>query len=111
MKIKKYEDVERVSAGEGAEKAFIRWLIGESDNPPNFYLRLVEIEPEGYSPYHQHNYEHEVFVIEGEGAVVDENQNENPIKKGYSVYIPPLMKHQFKNKGNRTLSFICVIPK
>lgn len=111
MIIKDFKDVERVIAGEGAEKVYIRWLIGEKDNPPNFYFRLVEIEPEGHSPYHQHNYEHEVFVLEGEGVVVDEENKEHPISKGKAVYIPPSVKHQFKNKGKSILSFVCVIPK
>ncbi len=111
MKIKDYKEVERVPGGEGADRAYIRWLIGEKENPPNFYLRLIEIEPGGHSPYHQHNYEHGVFVIEGEGALVDEEGKEHPLKKGYSVYVPPLMKHQFKNKGEKVLNFICVIPK
>lgn len=111
MIIKNLNDVERVIAGEGAEKAYIRWMIGERENPPNFYLRLVEIEPGGHSPYHQHNYEHEVYVVEGEGVVVDERNKEYPISKGLAVYIPPSVKHQFRNTGKGVLSFICVIPK
>ncbi|MGQ9619035.1 MAG: cupin domain-containing protein [Candidatus Aminicenantia bacterium] len=111
MIIKNFKDEERVRAGEEAEKAFIRWLIGEKEKPPNFYLRLIEIEPGGNSPYHNHNYEHEVFVIEGEGFLVDEEKREYHIKKGDAVYVPPTAKHQFKNKGIETLRFICVIPK
>ncbi len=111
MIIKDFKDVERVIAGEGAEKAYIRWLIGERENPPNFYLRLVEIEEGGYSPFHSHNYEHEVFVLDGEGALVDEEGKEYPINKGKAVYVPPLKKHQFRNRGKGLLTFICVIPK
>lgn len=37
----------------------------------NFAMRLFEIQPRGYSPLHQHDWEHEVFILEGKGAVRD----------------------------------------
>jgi quercetin dioxygenase-like cupin family protein len=39
---------------------------------PNFVMRLFEIDPDGYSPFHTHAWEHEVFVLEGEGTVLTE---------------------------------------
>ena len=112
MKIRHYKDVDNLLfKEEGASKVSIRWLIGEKDNPPNFYLRMIEVEPGGYTPYHKHSKEHEVFVLEGEGKVVDEGGNEYSLKEGIVVYIPPMEKHQFRNNGNKVLKFLCIIPK
>ena len=111
MKITHYQKIENlIYEGKDARKVKIRWLIGEKDNPPNFYLRMIEIEPGGYTPYHQHQNEHEVYVLEGKGKFVDLNGNEHPLNPGTVVYVPSMEKHQFKNSGNTILRFLCIIP-
>lgn len=94
----------------GAEKVFIRWLIGPEDDPPNFYLRWFEVEEAGSSPHHSHDYEHEVYVLEGEGSV-SSAEGEKPIGPGSAVLVQPGEKHQFKNTGTRPLRFLCLVPK
>jgi quercetin dioxygenase-like cupin family protein len=47
-------------------------LITKEMGAPNFVMRLFEIDPDGYSPFHTHAWEHEVFVLEGEGTVLTE---------------------------------------
>lgn len=89
---------------------FIQWLIGEGSNAPNFYLRLFEIEPEGHTPFHIHPWEHEVFVLEGKG-VINTPDRSHPIGKWSFALILPNEKHQFENKGDIPLKFLCVIPK
>ena len=39
----------------------------------SFAVRLFEIEPGGYSPHHSHSWEHEIFVLEGNGVVIGNN--------------------------------------
>lgn len=94
----------------GAEKVKIRWLIGEKDGPPNFYMRWFEVEQGGCSPRHTHDYEHEVYVLEGEGTVWSA-QGENPIGPGSVVLVQPGEDHQFKNAGAGPLRFLCLVPK
>ena len=56
---------------EGAAGCKVRWLVGEADAAPNFAMRQFELEPGGHTPRHFHPYEHEIFVLEGEGVIVD----------------------------------------
>ena len=71
MDIKRVEDVP-VNAVEvdGASGVQIQWLVGAEDRPEHFYMRLFILQPGGHTPQHDHRWEHEVFVLEGEGTVV-----------------------------------------
>jgi len=110
MDIKYYKDVgARPVDIEEAKEVKVRWLISQKEGAPNFAMRLFEVGPGGYSPLHTHNWEHEVFVLEGEGVAAD-GEKETQIKSGTVVYVAPEEKHQFKNTGSDTLKFLCLIP-
>ena len=66
MEIFHYRDVEAKDAEEGASKLRVRLLITKEMGAKNFAMRLFEMEPGGYSPFHTHAWEHEVFILEGE---------------------------------------------
>jgi quercetin dioxygenase-like cupin family protein len=87
----------------------LRWLISKKDGAKNFAMRLFEVKPKGYTPLHQHNWEHEVFILEGKGIVKDKI-NDYPFKNGDVFFIPPMDWHQFVNTGEKTLKFICLVP-
>lgn len=110
MKIIHFDQVplEPVNA-EGAKGAQIRWLIAQKDGAPNFAMRMFEIEPGGHTPYHTHNWEHEVFVLNGTG-VLKTDRGELPFAEGDAIYVEPDLMHTFKNKGKDVLKFLCVIP-
>ena len=72
-------------------------------------MRLFEVAPGGYSPLHTHQWEHEVFILEGEGVAAD-GEKETQIKSGTVVYVAPEERHQFKNTGSKALKFLCLIP-
>lgn len=84
-------------------------LISARDNAPNFTMRLFHVEPGGYTYHHSHDFEHEVFVIEGEGEVITSDEAK-PFKKGFAIFVEPGEVHQFKNTGDSILSFLCVVP-
>ncbi len=86
-----------------------RILIGSNLEAPNFFMRLFVVGPGGHSPYHSHDWEHEVYIIKGKGAVITED-GKKEISDNSFVFVPPNVKHQFKNLGNDELQFICVIP-
>jgi quercetin dioxygenase-like cupin family protein len=109
MKVIPYKEVEAKEADEGASKLKVRWLITKETGAPTFAMRLFEMEPGGHSPFHNHDWEHEVFVLEGEGLVVG-GREEKKIKAGDAVFVPPNEKHQFKNNGKKTLKFLCLVP-
>ena len=97
---------------EGAEKAWKQMPLSTADDVPMYSLRVFTVEPGGFTPYHQHPYEHMNYVIEGEGALVDVNGNENPVKKGDFALVMPNEKHQYRNKStDKPFVMICGVPK
>jgi quercetin dioxygenase-like cupin family protein len=110
MKIAHYEQIEAAPVQmEGASNCRMRLLIGPNDKAPNFSMRQFEIAPGGHTPKHAHEYEHEVFVMQGTGVVV-EGDEEHLIKPGTVVFVPADQVHQFRNTGSVNLKFICLIP-
>ena len=74
-KVVHYTEVPAQEVGSSAPGATIRWLIDDDhDGAPVYALRMVELEPGGSSPKHQHPYEHENFVVEGVGKVLIEGE-------------------------------------
>jgi len=110
MKVNHYEAVTQQSVEmEGPHGCRVRWLLGERDGTPNFAMRQFEVAPGGYTPRHSHPYEHEVFVLEGEGIVVENNQP-HQLKAGDVVLVKPDEIHQFRNTGGTPLKFLCLVP-
>jgi quercetin dioxygenase-like cupin family protein len=109
MRVFHYQSVKAKEADEGASKLKVRWLITKEMGAPSFAMRLFEMEPKGHSPFHSHPWEHEVFILEGEGIVVSE-EGEKKFKTGDVVFVLPNENHQFKNTGTETLKFLCLVP-
>jgi quercetin dioxygenase-like cupin family protein len=91
------------------ESKGIRWLIGKPEGAPNFAMRVIEFDPGAVFDVHHHPYEHEIFVLEGEG-VAHGPEGEVEMRPGVAIYVPPGEPHGYRNTGEGTLRFICVIP-
>ncbi len=87
----------------------IRWLITAEEGAPNFALRVIEIEPGVVFEPHHHPYEHEIYVLEGNGVVTGV-EGELPMVPHTALYVPADQPHGYRNTGDSTLKFICVIP-
>jgi len=110
MKHVHYSDIELETPKEdGVKDTKVRWLITKKDGANNFAMRLFEIQSQGYTPLHQHDWEHEVFVLEGNG-VTKSKTDEKPFKTGDVFFIPPMEWHQFVNTSDKPLKIICLIP-
>lgn len=109
MKVFPYTDVKAEDANSGAEKVRVRWLITKEMGAPNFAMRLFEVGKGGCSPLHTHAWEHEVFILEGEGSVMSE-KGPRQFKQGHVVFVLPNEKHQFRNEGKGILKFLCLVP-
>jgi quercetin dioxygenase-like cupin family protein len=94
---------------EGSSGCQVRWLLGERDGTPNFAMRQFEVAPGGHTPRHSHPYEHEVFVLEGEGVVFEGDQPHR-LTAGDVVFVKPDEVHQFRNTGAGPLKFLCLVP-
>jgi len=101
-----YHEVPAESVKEGIT---IRWVIGQPEGAPNFAMRVIEFQPGAVFETHQHPFEHEIFVLEGQG-VAEGPEGETPMRPGAALYIPPDEPHGYRNTGNGVLRFICVIP-
>ena len=75
----------------------------------NFAMRLFEIGPGGHSPWHNHEWEHEMFVLEGEGMAKTEG-GEIKCVPGDVFFIEPREWHNFTNTGSGPFKFLCLIP-
>jgi quercetin dioxygenase-like cupin family protein len=110
MKLVHYKEVRPDPVGEeGASGIAVRWVISKEDGAPNFSMRVFEVEPGGYSPRHKHPWEHEVFILEVKGFLIQE-EKAVPLSKGDVLFIPPGEEHQLKNSFKEKLTFICLIP-
>jgi len=109
MLLRSYQDVEAIEVEEDAKNTKVRWLISDQDGAPNFAMRLFEIGPQGATPLHTHAWEHEVFVLEGEGIVVGA-EGEQKIGPGDVVFLPGEERHQFRSVGEGMLKVLCMIP-
>ena len=106
MYVKDYRDVP--SEPGGADGLTTRWVINASQGATNFAMRVLELEPGKTSPFHQHENEHEVFVLDGQGEV-ETLESSQKIKAGSVVFIPERESHQFRNTGKKDLRFIDVV--
>lgn len=106
MYVKDYRDVP--SEPGGADGLTVRWVINASQGATNFAMRVLELKPGKVSPFHQHENEHEVFVLEGEGEV-ETLEGSQKIKSGSVVFIPENESHQFRNTGKKSMRFIDVV--
>lgn len=84
-------------------------LLSPDDGAPNFAMRMFTVDPGGQTPFHAHSWEHEAFILEGEG-VVGSDLAETPIEAGQAVFIAPNERHCFRNTGKSALRFLCIVP-
>lgn len=95
----------------GAEGVRMRVLLGmQEEAPTNFVMRKFDIEPGGKTPHHHHPYEHQIYILEGEGIAM-EGDTERAFSAGDCIFVPGDQVHQFRNTGDKTLRFLCLIPR
>jgi quercetin dioxygenase-like cupin family protein len=94
---------------EGVQGVQMRLMVGRADGAPNFAMRHFTVEPGGHTPRHSHDYEHEVFVVEG-AAQVEYDGAKHEIKAGDVLFVKPNVVHQFVNTGAATFKFLCLVP-
>lgn len=108
--IKDRKDVEeKIPQMDGVKDATMRMLLGKEDGVPNFYMREFTVASGGHTPLHSHNYEHEIYILEGRGALQCGDET-RPLSPGQAIYIPANSLHQFRNDSDGDLRFICLVP-
>jgi quercetin dioxygenase-like cupin family protein len=92
-----------------AEGITIRWVIGQPEGAPNFAMRIIEFAPGTAFGPHEHPFEHEIFIVDGEG-VAEGPDGTVELRAGVALYIPPGEPHAYRNIGESPLRMVCVIP-
>ena len=102
MKVSKCHETEPVTEVPGS---VMRRVITTEDGAPNFCMRVIEVEPGASSPFHSHEWEHEVLILSGQGTVKGE-QGESKIEKDSVIFVPSGEEHSFINTSDEPLRFV-----
>jgi quercetin dioxygenase-like cupin family protein len=94
---------------EGTKGVSMQVMVGRGDGAPNFALRHFCVAPGGHTPRHQHDYEHEVYIVDGE-AKVESDGTFHRVRAGDVLFVEPNRVHQFVNDGAVPLRFLCLVP-
>ena len=94
---------------DGVQGAKMALMVGREHGAPNFSLRQFEVEAGGHTPRHSHDYEHEVYVVDGSGEVLLDGDY-RPVRGGDVIYVPADEEHQFRASNGERLRFLCVVP-
>ena len=106
MIIHNYKQVKTVDAPPGVT---MRIVCGVEEKVPNFVMRHFEFEPGAAMPFHKHPWEHEFFVLEGQG-VIKTKDGDKPIQKGDAAVVLPNELHSVRNTSQEKLAIICLVP-
>ena len=106
MIVSSYLDTKPIQELPGVVK---REVVCADKGAPNYCMRVFDLEPGSSTPSHAHPWEHEIYILSGEGVAMSV-QGEIPLKKDSCVFVPPNEHHYFKNNSQKNLRMICVIP-
>lgn len=109
--IRHYDDIAPIPVdADGAKNARKRLLVGAADGVPYFSIRMFTISPGGNTPSHAHDFEHEIYILEGTAKCVS-GSTETPVRAGSVIFVPGGEPHCFVNTGSGDLVVLCMVPK
>ena len=87
-------------------KRILRVWIDASKGAQKVSCGTTEIPVGSEIPYHSHSTEEEVmFIYKGTGVAEIETGEQFPLEPETAVFMPPGLKHIFRNTGNEPLCF------
>lgn len=107
MLVKRYDEVEPTTYDGGRSGVTMREMITAADGAPTFAMRVFDVRAGASTPYHQHAWEHEVFIVRGSGHVKSET-GDRAFRAGDTVFIGGDEPHGFVAETD--VQFVCVIP-
>lgn len=94
---------------DGVYETKVQWLIDDKSGGKNFAMRRFILAKGGIINLHTHDWEHEVFILSGNGEVLSTSGNKE-VGYGDVVLVEPGEAHGFKNTGDEEFIFLCMIP-
>jgi quercetin dioxygenase-like cupin family protein len=92
------------------KNAAMKVLISPKEGWDDYVMRVVELDEDGYSPKHAHQWPHINYIIEGRGLLYLDGKNKQ-LETGSYALVPAGTLHQYKNNGGGKFRFICIVPK
>jgi quercetin dioxygenase-like cupin family protein len=92
------------------KNAAMKVLITPKEGWEGYVMRVIELDEDGYSPKHTHQWPHINYILEGKG-ILHLDGKDLPLEAGSYAYVPAGALHQYKNKGNVKFRFICIVPQ
>ena len=100
---------EEITDLEGAKNVEKEVLLGREEGVESFAMRRFTLNGNGNTPFHGHDWEHEVYVLSGRGKIRTKDE-ERELSAGDAIYVPSDEKHQFVS-DREGLTFLCLVPK
>ena len=95
----------------GAKQVTIRRLIDTPDGADRFLMSLFELAPNGATPPHYHDWEHEIYVLSGSLRVeLPAERRVIPLREGDVVFIPRGEQHGLSTGPDETARLLLVAP-
>ena len=111
MAVIKYDGMELTSVvSDGAQAVSKAVVIDSHDGWDSHVMRVFRVGTGGYTPRHQHDWEHVIHVIAGHGRLSIGEEVIELEEKDFA-FVPANIEHQFDNPGSDEFEFICIIPE
>jgi len=105
------EDIEfSIPEDDSVKGVGMKKIIGAEEGWEDYVMRIVKLDPDGYSFDHKHPWPHINYYIKGKGVLTIEGVEYEVQEGGYS-YVPAGKQHQWRNGSGERLEFICIVPK
>ncbi|SHK86527.1 cupin domain-containing protein [Desulforamulus aeronauticus] len=111
MFINHVNNIEKITMNApGVNGATKQTLIGPAQGWEGWVMRQFSLAGGGHTPRHSHPWPHINYVLSGKGVLFLGGQ-EHTLEPGSVAYVPGDVEHQFMNKEEQELSFICIVPE
>ena len=110
MAVIKYQDMKLTEVSmEGVKGTSKANVIGPPQGWPDYTLRVFRLAGGGFTPRHEHDWEHVNYVVRGRGKLRIGQQVHELEEKDFA-FVPPNTEHQFENPHSEDFEFICIVP-
>ncbi len=95
-------DAERVARGDGVET--IRHVSPGRGAGARIHTGITRLPPGKAIPFHSHNCDEQVLVLEGEGLMEVAGRDAVRVHPGDAAFVPEGVSHRFASVGQATLA-------
>jgi mannose-6-phosphate isomerase-like protein (cupin superfamily) len=100
----RYADREALPATPNRE---FRYLVNQDAGCLDV-TQFVGLIPPGRAGMHSHTYDEIVYVVDGEGVLHVDGQEDRPLRPGTCIHLPPLREHSLENTGETPMRVLGV---